>query len=400
MKHHNPEDSLDSKGFFLANLLHFGRLLRQLEILVSSQQIYDLAEGVVHIDISSRDDFYYTSRAFLLHDIDKLQQFNLAFDLFWFKHTKVIIELSSGRDQVKSDGTDGVHQEENPKQLEEQVLTANSFSSKELQPLYSPEIEVMPIYSPIEILYRKDFSDLNKEEIREAKALIRKLVWQLEQKRTRRKIRAIKKTSNLDFRRSLRNNLSYGDEIIKLEWQRRKLKTRPLIVISDISGSMERYSEMFLYFLYALVQDSRRIETFVFGTRLTRLTPALKKKNIESVLGDLSNIILDWSGGTRIGDSLKEFNYRWSRRVLGHGAVVIIISDGWDRGNLDKLEKEIGRLRRSATRLIWLNPLAGSPDYQPLVGGIQAILPYVDDFYPLNNLRSLEALAAKLSSLD
>lgn len=132
---------------------------------------------------------------------------------------------------------------------------------------------------------------------------------------------------------------------------------------------------------------------------MTRLTPALKKKNIESVLGDLSKIIMDWSGGMRISDLLKEFNYCWSRRVLGHGAVVIIISDGWDRGNLDLLEREIGRLRRSATRLIWLNPLAGSPDYQPLVVGIQTVLPYIDDFYPLNNLHSLETLAAKLSSI-
>jgi len=399
MRHHNPDDLLDDKGFFLANLLHFGRLLRRLEILVSSKQIYDLAEGVMYLDISSRDDFYHASRAFLLHDNNKLQQFNLAFDLFWSKHIKVMIELSGGREQIQHEKTDRIHEEGKTIPLDKQVITAHYNNKDELQAPDSPEIEVKPLYSPVEILYHKDFGDLNKDEIREVKALINKMVWQLGQKRTRRKIRAVKKTSYLDFRRSLRNNLSYGEEIIKLDWQRRKLKTRPLVLISDISGSMERYSQMFLYFFYALVQGFRRIETFVFGTRLTRLTPALKKKNIEAVLGDLSKIIMDWSGGTRIGDSLKEFNYRWSRRVLGHGAVVIIISDGWDRGNLDLLEREISRLRRSATRLIWLNPLAGSPDYQPLVGGIQAVLPYVDDFYPLNNLHSLEALAAKLSSI-
>lgn len=400
MKLHNPNDSLDSKGFFLANLLHFGRLLRQLEILVSSQQIYDLAEGVMHINLSNRDDFYNASRAFLLHDVDKLQQFNLAFDLFWSKHIKVMMEFSGAREQLLPEKTDGVHDEGKTQSREKQVINANFFGKEDLQALNSLDIDVKPIYSPIEILYRKDFGELSKDELREAKALIRKLVWQLGQKRTRRRIRAMKKTSYMDFRGSLRKNLSSGEEIIELVWQRRKLKKRPLVLICDISGSMERYSQMFLYFLYSLVQGSRGIETFVFGTRLTRLTPALKKKNIESIMGDLSNNILDWSGGTRIGDSIKEFNYRWSRRVLGRGAVVIIISDGWDRGNLDLLEREIGRLRRCAFRLIWLNPLAGSPHYQPLVGGIQTILPYVDDFYPLNNLHSIEALAAKLSSLD
>jgi uncharacterized protein with von Willebrand factor type A (vWA) domain len=170
--------------------------------------------------------------------------------------------------------------------------------------------------------------------------------------------------------------------------------------MSDISGSMERYSKIFLYILYALVQRSHRIETFVFGTRLTRITPALRKKSIDLVIDNLSNSVFDWSGGTRIGESLREFNFLWSRRVSSQESILIIISDGWDRGDIALLDKEVGRLRRSVHRIIWLNPIAGSPDYQPLVKGMQTVLPYVDDFYPLNNLSTLESLAERLSSLE
>lgn len=393
-----PDGASESRGFLLANLLHFGRLLRGLEIPVSSQQIYNLAEGVMYIDIASRDDFYHASRAFLLHNIDKLQQFNLAFDLFWSKHLTILMELSSDQKMVHREIPGEVQDEQKTKTTRKGKLASKIYTKEERDGEHSPEMEIRPVYSPIEILYRKDFADLSRDELRVARAIIRKLAWQLDQKRTRRKIRAMKKNSYLDFRRSLRKNLSTGEEIINLEWQRRKVKARPLVMICDVSGSMERYSQIFLYFLYALAQDSRHIETFVFGTRLTRLTPALRKKNIEIVLGDLSNSIEDWSGGTRIGEAIKEFNYRWSRRILGHGAIIAIISDGWDRGNLELLESEISRMSRMATRLIWLNPLAGSPDYQPLVGGIQTVLPYIDDFYPLKNLKNLQAFAADLGT--
>ncbi len=162
---------------------------------------------------------------------------------------------------------------------------------------------------------------------------------------------------------------------------------------------MERYSRLFLDFIYALAQETRQIEAFVFGTRLTHVTPALRYNDVDTAVSKMSELVLDWSGGTRIGESLRTFNYQWSRRVLGRGAVAIVISDGWDRGNIDLLEREIARLRRSVSRLIWLNPLLGAPDYQPLVRGIQAALPYVDDFLPLHNLLSVKALAAQLGQL-
>jgi uncharacterized protein with von Willebrand factor type A (vWA) domain len=167
-------------------------------------------------------------------------------------------------------------------------------------------------------------------------------------------------------------------------------------VLCDISGSMERYSRLFLHFLYALAQGPHRVEVFVFGTRLTRLTPALRHKDLDQAVRRTTQAVLDWSGGTRIGESLKTFNYLWARRVLGRGAVLIMISDGWDRGEITLLDAEMARLRRNVSRLIWLNPLLGAPEYQPLVRGIQIALPYVDEFLPLHNLDSFEELGESL----
>jgi hypothetical protein len=193
--------------------------------------------------------------------------------------------------------------------------------------------------------------------------------------------------------------MNSGGEILKFEWHQKKFRTRPLVVICDISGSMELYSQLFLYFLYGLVHTSRRIESFVFGTRLTRITPALRNDDIDKIFKELSNLVVDWSSGTRIGESIQRFNFDWSRRILGRGAVVLIISDGWDRGDLTLLEIEISRLARTADRLIWLNPLAGTSQYEPLVGGIKTVLPFVDDFLPLNNINSLEEIASTLETL-
>lgn len=162
---------------------------------------------------------------------------------------------------------------------------------------------------------------------------------------------------------------------------------------------MEKYSRIFLQFLYSIIQRSEQVEAFVFGTRLTRLTTFLHKKTPDQVIQHLSSIMLDWSGGTKIGESIKDFNYRWARRVKCQDSIVMIISDGWDRGNLNLLKQEISRLSRTSHRLIWLNPLAGSKEYKPAVKGIQAILPHVDDFYPLGNLNNLESLAKILISV-
>lgn len=377
-------------------MLHFGRLLRQKGIPVSSQQIYELIYCLTYIDISRRDDFYTTTRAFLLHDIDKLEWFNLIFDSFWSRQIEFMAEY--GVSKKKSN-----LQKESILKGDEQIMDEKSHLQLEDdadQPGDQPEdTQINPTYSPIEVLCRKDFADLNQEELDLARQIILNMVLNLGLKPTRRKVRSIKQAAQLDFRRVMRKSMNYDGEILKLSWRKRKLKFRKLVVICDISGSMERYSKLFLYFLYALTHQSQKVEIFVFATRLTRLTPILRHRSIDEMVDNLSSTIYDWASGTRIGASLREFNYHWSRRVLRGGAITIVISDGWDRGDGDLLRNEISRLRRSIHRLIWLNPLSGRADYQPLVQGIQIARPFVDDFLPLTNLENLSQLAEKLGAL-
>jgi uncharacterized protein with von Willebrand factor type A (vWA) domain len=228
--------------------------------------------------------------------------------------------------------------------------------------------------------------------------LMADLTWELGRRWTRRQKPG--RGPTFDMRRSLRHNLRYGGEMIEWPTRKKKHKPRPLIVIADISGSMERYTRLLLHFIYGLSEGMNEVvEAFVFSTRLTRITRHLRNKDIDKAMHQISRAVPDWSGGTRIGEAFKRFNFDWARRVLGRGAVVLIISDGWDRGEPELLGEEIARLQRSCYRLIWLNPLLGSPRYEPLTRGIQAALPYIDDFLPVHNLASLEELAELLAKV-
>jgi uncharacterized protein with von Willebrand factor type A (vWA) domain len=389
-------DSGEQGGRILANLLRFGRLLRQVGIPVGTAQVYDLARGLEWIDLGRREDFYHAACGCLVRDVKQLELFDRAFDLFWAGQVELLVELGrAGRIGRSRASDEDLPQGEGAAQRSRGALAAPppDEDAEEGEP------SLLSTYSPLEILYHKDFSHFSAEEIESARRLMQGLTWRLELRRTRRKTRSFKRTSYLDLRRAMRTNLAYGGEMIHLSWRRRKTKPCLLVLICDISGSMERYSRLLLHFMYTLVQGGQKIETFVFGTRLTSITAALRHRDAGAAIDQVSHKVVDWCGGTRIGESLKAFNYGWSRRVLGHGAVVIIISDGWDRGDQDLLRHEIIRLKRSAARLIWLNPLAGAPDYQPLVGGIQTVLPYVDEFLPLHNLASLGDLVVRLSKL-
>ncbi len=223
--------------------------------------------------------------------------------------------------------------------------------------------------------------------------------WHLGLRSTRR-TRPARRGSSLDMRRVMRRNLKHGAEMIDLAWREIRQKPRPLVIICDISGSMSLYSRLFLHFIHTISNGLLNVEAFVFGTRLTRITHQLKKRDVDDAVRDVSKSVQDWSGGTRIGDALHYFNYTWARRVLGRGAVVLLISDGWDRGESDTLRTEMDRLQHSCHRLIWLNPLLGSPDYRPLTVGMKSALPYIDDFLPVHNLDSLIHLGNVLASID
>jgi len=254
-------------------------------------------------------------------------------------------------------------------------------------------------YSQNEILRRKDFAEMDEQDLGAVITYLGQLLWQLGFRKTRRKQSGSGPV--LDFRRSFRNSLHYGGEL--LVWSRRKpkLKPRSLVILADISGSMEQYTRMLLHFAYLVTKgNDHRVEAFVFSTNLTRITRHLRNSSVDDAMRDVGSGVPDWSGGTRIGEALKGFNYIWARRLLTRGAVVLLISDGWDRGDPDLLRKEMARLQRSCRRLIWLNPLLGSPQYEPLTRGMQAALPHVDDFMPIHNLESLEELTRHLAHLD
>lgn len=376
-------------GQLLRNMVLFGRLLRAQGVEVTPTQTLDLVEAVKYIDLSCREDFKNTARTILVNRYDHLALFDRVFDLFWQARAKNELALfeTGGPDPQAPAGEEEVIWDETDRE-------EGGPGDEEPQ----PDVETAYTYSAVEVLRHKNFAELTPEELAEVKRLLQAMAWDLEQRRTRRKAPAVLGRYP-DMRRTLRQNLRYGGEPLTLAWRRRKRKRRPLVVICDISGSMERYSRVLLKFIYAISNGLEKVEAFVFSTRLTRVTRYLRARDIDAALDQVTAGVCDWAGGTRIGESLRTFNFEWGRRVLGQGAIILIISDGWDRGNVDLLRREMNRLQLSCRRLVWLNPLLGSPRYKPLTRGIQAALPYVDDFLPVHNLKSLEELGLLLERL-
>jgi uncharacterized protein with von Willebrand factor type A (vWA) domain len=249
-------------------------------------------------------------------------------------------------------------------------------------------------YSQAEVLRQKDFDTLTEAEMAEVRRLIR--LMRLPAGLTRSRRARAGGHDRLDIRRLLRRSLRFGGELLVFSWKSPTFRPRPLVLLCDISGSMERYTRLLLNFTYALKSASTRVEAFVFATRLTRITRLLKSHDVDAALNRVMASVDDWSGGTRIGEAIETFNRRYARRVLSHGATVAIISDGWDRGDAAQMRQAIARLQRSCHRLIWMNPLMGAPGYEPLTLGLQAAMPFVDDFLPAHNLANLEALGTLL----
>jgi uncharacterized protein with von Willebrand factor type A (vWA) domain len=384
----------EGSGHLLHNLLLFGRLLRALDVDVNPNRMITLVRALDHIEIGNKGDFYYTLRCMLVHEKDDLATFERAFDLFWRRHyeqpllvRKAVLAKSHKQDQPELTPR--------PPKREQPKIGADNDRPLDDPPL----LEVNQTYSHSELLRRKDFSEMTADELEQARQLMKYLLWRLGERRTRRQRPG--QGISIDMRRTLRRSLRSGGEI--MVWPRRspKYRPRPLVILADVSGSMERYTRLLLHFIYSLGEGlDRSLEAFVFSTRLTRITRQLQDHDVDRAMKDVSLAVKDWSGGTRIGAALKDFNYTWARRVLGRGAVVLLISDGWDRGDTALLSHEIARLQRSCHRLIWLNPLLGSPAYEPLTRGMQAALPYIDDFLPVHNLNSLEQLAQHLSQLE
>jgi uncharacterized protein len=383
------------EGTLFHNLMLFLRLLRGLGFDVSAGRTTDLLQALDLIKISDKTDFYLTLRALLVKRREEMVLFDRAFAAFWQSQA-----AGKGRRVQRAQGKIRPVQrlEIIPPPLTALQRAFQEPDAGQPDPDNPPLLEATLTYSSREMLRHKDFSGLDAAEMETIQRFLSAFHWELGQRNSRRFEQGGRQ--RLDLRHVLRHNFRYGGEL--LEWRYKSTRTLPrsLVVLADISGSMERYTRLLLYFLHSLNAGlDQNMEAFVFSTRLTRITHLLKVKSVDAALRQVTQAVPDWSGGTRIGEVLKTFNYAWSRRVLRHSAVVLLISDGWDRGDSALLRKEMARLQRSCYRLIWLNPLLGSVEYEPLTRGMHTALPFIDDFLPVHNLVSLEELARRLQQI-
>lgn len=387
----NPSNTPPEPGAnLLHNLLLFGRLLRVAGIDVNPGGMMELVRALAYIDVGHKADFYYAACSLLVHRQQDLALFESAFDLFWRLPPEQWQEM-----RQTGVATPRPQPGKAPPQAPGRPRPANRLPAADEPPV----VETGHTFSRRETLRHKEFASLTAEEVSAVQRLMAGITWALGQRRSRRRQHG--RGRAIDWRRTLRGNWRYGGDILALARRRPKLKPRPLVILADISGSMERYTRLLLHFVYSLVGGlAQPVETFVFSTRLTRITRQLRERNVDRALAQVGRAVPDWGGGTRIGEAIKRFNFDWGRRVLGRGAVVLVISDGWDRGDPDLLGREMARLQRSSYRLIWLNPLLGSPEYEPLTRGMQAALAHIDDFMPVHNLASLEDLAQHLLLLE
>jgi uncharacterized protein with von Willebrand factor type A (vWA) domain len=379
---------LEHGDSFLENMLSLIHLLRMAGIQVSSGQVMDFTRALALVKIGEREQVYHAARCILISRYEHLRLFETLFNAFW--KTPVDAPRSSGQKAPRA-----------PRHDQERQPVLVTLMARKALPT-DPELDVADkagAYSDLEILQRKEFSQMTSEELDAVKRLVEEMRWKACFRRTRRRI-ANHSGQTLHMRRVMASAVRHGGVPINLAWQSRKMKPRPIVLIADISGSMEKYSRLVLQFAYSLSHSLKHVECFLFGTRLTRVTTQLKLKNIDRAVSDAAREVLDWSGGTRIGESLAAFNRLWSRRVLGRGAIVLIVSDGWERGDVETLRAQVRCLQLRCHRLVWLNPLIGKPAYQPLVEGMAAALHHVDDFMPIHNLQSLSTLAAHLANLD
>lgn len=384
-------------GKLTHNLILFGRVCRALGMNVTPNRMMDVARALAHIQLGRKQDFYFALRTHLVTHPREFAYFDEAFDIFWRRPADGFTRLnlqSLGEERRKKKTQFLPPLESSPSE--------NGSDSKELDPAM---IALVPTYSQQERLRHKDFAEMSAEELEMAKRAIAKMPESLGMRRTRRFENG--KGRQINMRRLMKDVIRKRGDVTGLPTHRRVEKPRPVVLLCDISGSMERYTRVLLHFMHTL--GARRhspaagslfqIESFVYSTDITRITRQIRQKNVDDALEDVGQAVLQWGGGTMTGECLHLFNWVWSRRVLGRGAVVLLITDGWDRGDIPLLHREMERLRHSCRRLIWLNPLLDVPEYEPLTRGAQALLPYVHDFLPITNLANLEMIVKALNNL-
>ena len=373
------------------NVVHFARALRKAGVPVGPDRVMDGLRALELAGVENRDDFYWALASVFLSRREQFELFDQAFRLFW--RERYLLDRALQGLPVAAPANSPP--DKTPNRIAEALgLTKKVPMRADTQ---DDEPDVLLSASELERLQRRDFETMTAEELEQAKRLIAGLRLPIPQIPTRR-LHPDAHGRRVDLRATLRASLRGNADIIPLRRRSYRRRHPPLVVLCDISGSMSRYSRMFLHFLHAITSDRDRVHSFVFGTRLTNITRQLRHRDVDIALGAISGTVADWSGGTRIGATLKEFNQRWSRRVLGQNAVVMLISDGLDRDAGQDLTEQIERLHKSCHQLIWLNPLLRFEDFEPKAAGVRLMLPHVDAFLPAHNIDSLTDLARSLRS--
>jgi uncharacterized protein with von Willebrand factor type A (vWA) domain len=383
------------------NVIHFTRILRDAGLPLGTRSALDALACVEVAGIETRQDLRAALRCVLVSRADHLLLFDTAFDLFWRDPDINAKMMAALLPEVSGRGTATP-----PPPPPMRLLDAMHGQQKQAQvpqPTQEPdqlEFDATLTFSASEKFQRLDFEGMSADEWALAKNAIRDFALPVKPIRTRRH-RPVNRGQSIDLRRTLRETVRTGGELIHLMRKAPEVKAPPLVVLCDISGSMHRYTRMFLHFIHALTNDTnaaQHVEVFLFGTRLTHITRQLRHKDVDAALARVASAAPDWSGGTRIGASLREFNQRWSRRLLGQGAVVLLLTDGLDRDDIGVLAASAERLRKSCRQLIWLNPLLRFDAFAPRAAGIQVLLPHASKFIPAHNLQSIKSLATALSA--
>ncbi|HEX7044054.1 MAG TPA: VWA domain-containing protein [Burkholderiales bacterium] len=386
-------------GQLADNIVHFARVLRRAGLPIGPAKVIDAIHAVQAVGIERRDDFRHALAAVLVNRREHEELFDQAFEMFWRDPYRIeqalqeLLRLLGGLRRVEMP----------PPKLAERVARAllpGGLRVPRPAEERPPELEADARFtvSAREVLQHKDFAAMTPEELAEAKEMLRQLRLPLPQLASRR-LRPDARGARVDLRATMRQMARQPDGVIALQHRSPQRRHPTLVVLCDISGSMESYTRMLLHFVHAITNDRDRVYTFLFGTRLTHITRHLRHRDVDVALAGVTAAVADWAGGTRIGACLKEFNQRWARRLLGQGAVVLLISDGLDSDAAEGLAPEMERLARSSRQLIWLNPLLRYAGFEAKPAGIRAMLPHVDAFLPVHNLVSLARLGEALSAL-
>jgi hypothetical protein len=378
-----------SSGHLAENIVYFARALRAAGIPLGPRSVIDALAAVRAAGLRRRDDFYWTLHAVFVKRHEHFLLFDQAFRLF-FRKRDDLEQLLASAAPPSGQADEG---EPISRRVYEALFDLTRETASERLEI---EKDARHTVSDDELLQKKDFAQMTAAEIALAKDAIARLRLPLHEVKTRR-MRPAARGHRIDLRATLRKSMKAGGAVIDLRYLGPRTRQPPLVALLDISGSMSQYTRLFLHFLHGLTEQRRRVHTFLFGTRLTNVTRALTARDPDEALALCSDSVEDWSGGTRIATSLREFNKRWARRVLTQGAIVLLITDGLERDPDDSLAFELDRLHRSCRRLIWLNPLLRFEGFEAKAQGVRAMLPHVDEFRPIHNLESMAGLVEALS---